>query len=65
MAKIRLTDVNNDNGMKNGNVRLMVDFIQDAIEAVERGDYADAACCVRCAYKSEQKVFFAEEGVIE
>ena len=64
-TKITLTN-NSDINARTGNhnealVRCMTDWIKHAHEAIENGDYADAATCVRLAYTFEQQVHITED----
>ena len=55
------SDINESTGNHSESlVRCMADWIKEAHEAIEKGDYADAATCVRLAYRFEQQVVILE-----
>ena len=61
-TRTRNSDINPILGSHNeALVRCMADWIKHAHEAIEKGDYADAATCVRLAYTFEQQVHIAED----
>jgi len=56
------SDINPTLGVHNeALVRCMDTWIRKSFEALERGDYRDAATCVRLAYTFEQQVHIAED----
>lgn len=59
-----MTTIQNDNALENVHARLMVQFLYEAAGAAARGDYADAACSLRCAHRYEKMIFIKEEGEI-
>jgi hypothetical protein len=42
-------------------VRCMESYIRQAYEAIQKGDYSDAATCVRIAYTFEQQVLITQD----
>jgi hypothetical protein len=55
------SDINESTGNHSESlVRCMADWIKEAHEAIENGDYAGAATCVRLAYRFEQQVVILE-----